>query len=59
MCWGAFRRAMLEAEGVAFDDEERVLMEEAFENAAAAAGLIVAGEMEAAMNEYNRKKKDE
>ena len=42
-----------------FSAGERVLMEEAFENAAAAAGLIVAGEMEAAMNEYNRKKKDE
>ena len=42
-----------------FSAGERVLMEEAFENAAAAAGLIVAGEMEAAMNESNRKKKDE
>jgi PTH1 family peptidyl-tRNA hydrolase len=42
-----------------FSEGERVLMEEAFENAAAAAGLIVAGETEAAMNEYNRKKKDE
>lgn len=42
-----------------FSAGERVLMEEAFSTAASAAELIVAGELEAAMNEYNRKKKDE
>lgn len=42
-----------------FSAGERVLMEEAFSAAASAAELIVAGEMETAMNEYNRKKKDE
>lgn len=42
-----------------FSAGEKVLMEEGFAAAADAAERIVAGELAAAMNEFNRKKKDE
>lgn len=40
-----------------FSGEERALMEEGYRKAAQAAELIVSGEIEAAMNEYNKKVK--
>lgn len=42
-----------------FSKEEKVLMEEGYDNAVHAAEMIVSGSVEAAMNEYNRKKKEE
>ncbi len=42
-----------------FSKAERVFMEEGYENAVHAAEMIVQGEIQAAMNEYNRKKKEE
>lgn len=42
-----------------FSKAENEQMEEGYQKAARAAAKIVAGEMEAAMNEYNRKKKEE
>ena len=41
-----------------FSKEEKVLMEEGYDNAVHAAEMIVSGSVEAAMNEYNRKKKE-
>ena len=40
-----------------FSKAERELAEEGYEKAADAAGRILKGEVEAAMNEYNRKAK--
>lgn len=40
-----------------FSKEERVQMEEGYQRAADAVELIIAGEIDAAMNEYNRKVK--
>lgn len=42
-----------------FSKEEKVLMEEGYDNAVHAAEMIVSGSVESAMNEYNRKKKEE
>ena len=42
-----------------FSKEEKVLMEEGYDNAVHAAEMIVSGSVEAAMNEYSRKKKEE
>ena len=42
-----------------FSREEWELMEKGYERAAAAIELIVSGDIEAAMNKYNRKKKEE
>lgn len=42
-----------------FSKGEKELMEEGYRNAVAAAELIVSGEIAAAMNEFNRKKKEE
>ena len=42
-----------------FSKEEKGLMEEGYDNAVHAAEMIVSGSVEAAMNEYNRKKKEE
>ena len=41
-----------------FTKSERVLMDEAIEHAIRAAGMIVAGEMDSAMNIYNQKNKE-
>mgnify|MGYP002792758889 CR=1 FL=1 len=41
-----------------FSKEERVLMEEGYDCAVHAVEMIVSGQIEAAMNEYNRKKKE-
>ena len=42
-----------------FSKAEQELMEEGYDHAVCAAELIVAGEINAAMNEYNRKRKEE
>ncbi len=42
-----------------FTKEERILMEEGYGCAADAVEMIVSGNIEGAMNEYNRKKKEE
>lgn len=42
-----------------FSKAERELMEEGYANAVHAVGMMVDGELQAAMNEYNRKKKEE
>lgn len=42
-----------------FSGEDREKMKEGYAHAVSAAELILSGEMAAAMNEYNRKKKDE
>lgn len=42
-----------------FSKAERALMEEGYEKAVNAAGMIVTGQTEAAMNQYNRKAKSE
>ena len=41
-----------------FSKEDRELMEEGYDRADHAVGMILNGEIEAAMNEYNRKKKE-
>lgn len=42
-----------------FSKAERALMDEAYDSAAAAAVMILSGRIQDAMNEYNRKKKEE
>lgn len=42
-----------------FTKEERAKMEEGYESAAKAVEMIVSGDIEAAMNEFNRKKKED
>ncbi len=42
-----------------FSKAERELMDQGYDNAVHAAGLIVSGEIKEAMNEYNRKKREE
>lgn len=42
-----------------FSKAERALMDEAYDSAAAAAAMILSGRIQDAMNEYNRKKKEE
>ena len=42
-----------------FSKAEREMMEEGFGEAAEAVGMIVAGEIDQAMNQYNKKKKEE
>ncbi len=42
-----------------FSKAEKVLMDEGYDNAARAVEMIVSGDIEGAMNEYNRKKKEE
>ena len=42
-----------------FSKAEKVLMDEGYDNAVRAVEMIVSGDIEGAMNEYNRKKKEE
>ena len=42
-----------------FSKAERELMDEGYDNAVRAAEMIISGRMNEAMNEFNRKKKDE
>lgn len=42
-----------------FSKAEKVLMDEGYDNAVQAVEMIVSGDIEGAMNEYNRKKKEE
>ena len=42
-----------------FSKAEKVLMDEVYDNAVRAVEMIVSGDIEGAMNEYNRKKKEE
>ena len=42
-----------------FSKAEKALMDEGYDNAAQAVEMIVSGDIEGAMNEYNRKKKEE
>ena len=42
-----------------FSKAEKILMDEGYDNAVRAVEMIVSGEIEGAMNEYNRKKKEE
>lgn len=42
-----------------FSKAEKVLMNEGYDNAVRAVEMIVSGDIEGAMNEYNRKKKEE
>ena len=42
-----------------FSKAEKILMDEGYDNAVRAVEMIVSGDIEGAMNEYNRKKKEE
>ena len=42
-----------------FSKAEKVLMDEGYDNAVRAVEMIVSGDIEGAMNEFNRKKKEE
>ena len=42
-----------------FSKAEKVLMDEGYDNAVRAVEMIISGDIEGAMNEYNRKKKEE
>ncbi len=42
-----------------FSKAEKILMDEGYDNAVRAEEMIVSGDIEGAMNEYNRKKKEE